>query len=136
MEVGGHGGRGKGGVVDGQVGDAAGEEVTAALQYPGAEAGRRGQTLGAAAAGAHLHAVDEKGEGAGRLLPGEYHVMPFAVRQACVGMDRGVRMAGAGPHLAAGVQRGAEVIDGARDFAVEQPGRLPPLGDVRAGAAP
>jgi hypothetical protein len=40
VEVGGHGGRGKGGVVDGDVGDAAGEEVTAALQYPGAKAGR------------------------------------------------------------------------------------------------
>ena len=40
VEVGGHGGRGKGGAVDGDVGDAAGEEITAALQHPGPQAGR------------------------------------------------------------------------------------------------
>src|SRR5260221_8892374 len=34
-EVGGHGGWGKGGAVDGDVGDAAGEEIAAALQHPG-----------------------------------------------------------------------------------------------------
>ena len=45
-------------------------------------------------------------------------------------------MAGARPHLAAGVQRDAEVVGGTRDFAVEQSGRLPPLGNVRAMAAP
>jgi hypothetical protein len=35
VEVGGHGGGGKGGAVDGDVGDGAGEEVTAGLQHPG-----------------------------------------------------------------------------------------------------
>ena len=35
VEVGGHGGWGKGGAVDGDVGDAAGEEITAALQHAG-----------------------------------------------------------------------------------------------------
>ena len=35
VEVGGHGGWGEGGAVDGDVGEAAGEEVAAALQYPG-----------------------------------------------------------------------------------------------------
>ena len=35
VEVGGHGGWGKGGAVDGDVGEAAGEEITAALQHPG-----------------------------------------------------------------------------------------------------
>src|SRR5690242_10549087 len=34
-EVGGHGGWRKGGAVDGDVGEAAGEEITAALQHPG-----------------------------------------------------------------------------------------------------
>src|SRR6266516_5512495 len=62
--------------------------------------------------------------------------MPLAVGQAFLGVDRGVRMAGARPHLAAGVQRGAEVVGRARDFAVEQSGRLPPLGNIRAVAAP
>jgi hypothetical protein len=40
VEVGGHGGRGKGGAVDGDVGDGAGEEVAAALQHPGPQGGR------------------------------------------------------------------------------------------------
>lgn len=35
VEVGGHGGWGKGRAVDGDVGEAAGEEITAALQHPG-----------------------------------------------------------------------------------------------------
>ena len=35
VEVGGHGSWGKGGAVNGQVGDTAGEEITAALQRPG-----------------------------------------------------------------------------------------------------
>ena len=35
VEVGGHGSGGKGGAVDGDVGEAAGEEITAALQHPG-----------------------------------------------------------------------------------------------------
>ena len=35
VEVGGHGGWGKGGAVDGDVGEAASEEITAALQHPG-----------------------------------------------------------------------------------------------------
>jgi hypothetical protein len=40
VEVGGHGGWGKRGAVDGDVGEAAGEEVTAALQHPGPQARR------------------------------------------------------------------------------------------------
>jgi hypothetical protein len=35
VEVGSHGGWGKGGAVDGDVGEAASEEITAALQHPG-----------------------------------------------------------------------------------------------------
>jgi hypothetical protein len=83
--------------------------------------------LGATVTGGDLGAVDVEGQSADGLGTGERQAMPGAVAEPSGGVDRGVRVAGAGPDLPGGVQGSAEVIDHAGYFGIQQAGALPPL---------